>query len=422
MASAASLTEPQVLAHAKRRLFPDADDPAAYAVADTQFATDEWLRDGRISEAVRSTLAPFNHVQVGSGYPDLVGVRSLGAELLAVDRLGDEPPLIAVEAKGYTRDGTVDADVGVLQAYDRLHGANAAYVAAPADAVSASTRTLARELNVGVLGVDADGTVAPLETPRVVGTHASAGTTAIRLQATPQGVANQSFGLNHPKNYLAYPLAVYHPDDTANVLADHVVAATADAERGAAFLGLIDERFDAPTRADRASLTPLGREVVRFALDRYGAVDAALAAFDDWKRSRKRFCELAPSWGLLTRRVVWSYPATRLLVEELQTMAADGITDPSLVDLVEWLHVQRPTVAVELFIRGTDDARGRVLDPNGELRPAALADGSVYHAPTVFQLKAMLYHAGILADRGAEPHRLDPRADRWTLRQPLDPR
>lgn len=114
MASAASLTEPQVLAHAKRRLFPDADDPAAYAVTDTQFATDEWLRDGRISEAVRSTLAPFNHVQLGSGYPDLVGVRSLGDELLAVDRLGNEPPLIAVEAKGYTRDGAVDADVGVL--------------------------------------------------------------------------------------------------------------------------------------------------------------------------------------------------------------------------------------------------------------------------------------------------------------------
>jgi len=103
-------------------------------------------------------------------------------------------------------------------------------------------------------------------------------------------------------------------------------------------------------------------------------------------------------------------------------MADDGIADPSLVDLVEWLHVQRPTVAVELFIHGTDDARGRVLDPDGELRPAALADGSVYHAPTVFQLKAMLYHAGILADRGAEPHRLDPRADRWTLRHRLDPR
>jgi hypothetical protein len=35
-----------------------------------------------------------------------------------------------------------------------------------------------------------------------------------------------------------------------------------------------------------------------------------------------------------------------------------------------------------------------------------------------------LYHPGdtgtILAERGAEPHRLDPTADRWRLHEPLD--
>ena len=31
----------------------------------------------------------------------------------------------------------------------------------------------------------------------------------------------------------------------------------------------------------------------------------------------------------------------------------------------------------------------------------------------------MLYHAGILAERGAEPHRLDPETDSWRLREPL---
>ena len=51
---------------------------------------------------------------------------------------------------------------------------------------------------------------------------------------------------------------------------------------------------------------------------------------------------------------------------------------------------------------------------------AALADGSVYHSPTVFQLKAMLYHGGVLTERGAEPHRLDPTRDVWRLREPLD--
>ncbi|WP_415382052.1 hypothetical protein [Halosimplex sp. TS25] len=413
MASAASLSEPQVLAHTKRRLFPDDDEPNAYAVADTQFATDEWLRGRQIRAEIRERLAPFNHVRVGSGYPDLVGVRSLDAEFLAVERFGDQPPLVAVEAKGYRETGGVDVERGVVQAYDRLHEANAAYVAAPVEAVSQSSRALARELNVGVLGVDAEGTVSPVEVPRVVGNRTSDEATAIRFQATAQGVADKSFGLNHPKNYLAFPLALYHPDETERVLADRVVGAVDSARAGAAFLGLVNE---APNRPD---LTPLGEEVVRFALDRHGSVDAALEEFATWRGSPKRFRDLAPQWGAMARRVMWSYPATQLLVEELQTMHDDGITDPALVDLVEWLHVDHPTFTVELFLRGTDDARSRVLDGDGDLQVDELGDGNVYHSPTVFQLKAMLYHAGILADRGAEPHRIDPESDSWALRDPL---
>nr|WP_217353079.1 hypothetical protein [Haloprofundus sp. MHR1] len=121
----------------------------------------------------------------------------------------------------------------------------------------------------------------------------------------------------------------------------------------------------------------------------------------------------------MTRRVVWAYPATQLLVEELQTMHEDGVRDPSLVDLVEWLHVLHPTFTVELFVRGTRDVRSRVLDGDGDLRLEALREGDVFHSPTVFQLKAMLYHAGILTERGAEPHRLDPETDVWRLREPL---
>ena len=414
MASATALSEPTVLAHAKQRLFPDASEPKTYAVCDTQFAKDVWLPGQPVSQDVREQLAPFNHVRLGSGYPDLVGVRLLDSELLAVERFGDQPPLIAIEAKGYTGSGVVDVERGVVQAYDRLHEANAAYVAAPVQAVSQSARTLARELNVGILGVDSSGTVEPLEVPRVVGNRTTDDAEAIRFQATAQGVADKSFGLNHPKNYLAYPLALYHPDDTETVLAEHVVRAVDDARQGASFLGLIEEQ------PDHVSLTSLGEEVIRFARDRYESVDAALQTFEDWKRSRERFYDLAPEWGQLTRRVVWAYPATQLLVEELQTMHDDGIQDPSLVDLVEWLHVHHPTFTVELFLRGTDDVRSRVLDEEGGLLVSELSDGNVFHSPTVFQLKAMLYHAGILTERGAEPHRLDPESDVWQLREPLD--
>jgi len=414
MSTAASLSEPQVLAHTKRRLFPDDDSTNTYAVVDTQFAQDEWLAAEPIPDDIRTQLAPFNHVKIGSGYPDLVGVRVLESDLLAVDRLGDQPPLIAIEAKGYTGSRVVDVETGVVQAYDRLGEVNAAYVTAPGAAISQSARTLARELNVGVLAVDADGEVDALEVPRVVGNRTADEASAIRFQATAQGVANKSFGLNHPKNYLAYPLAVYHADDTASVLADRVVRAVDSARQGAVFLGLVT---DSP---DDERLTPLGQEVVRFALDRYGSVEAALGAFEVWHGSRGRFCEVAPEWGLLARRVVWAYPSTQLLVEELQTMHDDGISEPSLIELVEWLFVQHPTFTVELFVRGDEAVRSRVLDGDGSLQVGQLTDGNVFHSPTVFQLKAMLYHAGILEDRGAEPHRLDPTTDSWQLRKPLD--
>ncbi|WP_044950772.1 hypothetical protein [Halorhabdus tiamatea] len=416
MATKALLSEPRVLAHAKQRLFPEPTAADTYAVVDTQFASEEWLAGEPIEPAVREQLAPFNHVQVGSGYPDLLGVRRLESALLAVERFGDDPPLVALEAKGYTGDRTVDVERGVVQAYDRLNEANAAYVAAPKPAISNSAQTLARELNVGVLGVDAGGTVDALEVPRVVGNRTVEAASAIRFQATAQGVAEKSFSLNHPKNYLAYPLALYHPDPTDEVLAKHVVSATDGARQGAAFLGLVDADPDGTT------LTPLGSEVVRFARHRYGTVADALAAFEAWQGSRTRFSELAPEWGQLTRRVLWSYPATKLIVSELQTMHDDGIPEPSLVELVTWLHVHHPTFTVELFVRGSDAARSRVLNEDGELRESALRDGNVYHAPTVFQLKAMLYHAGILTDRGAEPHRLDPEADVWQLVEPLDHR
>lgn len=414
MASASrGLTEPHVLAHAKRRLFPEDVEDEAYAVVDTQFATDRWVEGERVDSDVSEILSPFNHVRVGTGYPDLVGVRALDDELLAVDRLGDEPPLVAIEAKGYTESGTVGVERGVVQAYDRLHEANAAYVAAPAAAISQSARTLATELNVGVLAIRSDGDVDPLEIPRLVGNRTTTETSAIRFQASAQGVADKSFGLNHPKNYLAYPLAVYHPEETESVLQERVVRAVDGAREGAAFLDLIDEE---PTRV---RLTPLGREVVRFAIGEYGSVDAALDAFGEWKRSRRRFYDLTPKWGMLARRIVYAYPATQLLLEEIQHMHEDGVRQPTLVELVTYLHELHPSFTVELFVRGDDETRRRVLTTEGELRHERLVDGSAYHSPTVFQLKAMLYHAGILTERGSEPSNLDPKTDVWALREAL---
>jgi len=412
MAAAADLTEPDVLAATKQELFAPTGE-GGYVVTDTQFAREQWLDSQQIGVETRSTLAPYNHVRVGSGYPDLVGVDHLESEFLAVDRFGDSKPLVAVEAKGYTQAGGVDVERGVLQAYDRLHEANVAYVTAPEGAITQSERVLAGKLNVGVLGVARDGSVRILERPRVVGNHTADDATALRFQASAQGVADRNFGLNHPKNYVAVPLAVYHEKEARQLVGEHVVGAVDDAFRGAVFLDLIDTSEAQPT------LTTLGRETVRFALREYGTVEAALDEFEEWRRSQKRFIDIAPLWGELTRRLVFAYPATELLVGELQTMHDDGLDAPSLVEFVEWLHAHHPTFTVELFLRGTDGARERVLTDHGDLRTNVLHEGDVYHAPTVFQLKAMLYHAGILTERGSEPSNLDPQRDVWQLREPL---
>jgi len=414
MAAASVLSEPVVLAHAKERLFPDGEEDRSYAVCDTQFAVEEWRPGEPIPGDVRRRLAPFNAVPLGTGRPDLVGVGQVSNDLLAVERFGDDPPLVAVEAKGYTSRDTVAVGRGIRQAHDRLAEANAAYVAVPRPSVSATDRSLARELNVGVLAVSADGGVDALEVPRVVGTRTTDAATSIRFQATAQGVTDRSFPLNHPKNYLAYPIALRHDGDTETVLADRVVAAVGDARRGAVSLDLLE------TIPAGETLTPRGAEVVRFARRRHDSLDAALDAFETWQGTSVRFVDDAPGWGEFARRIVWAYPATTLIVEELQTMHEDGHPGPTLAEFVQWLHSQHPTFTVELFIRGTDEARSRVLDADGTLRPEALTDGAVYHAPTVFQLKAMLFHTGIPTDRGAEPSRLDPTTDEWALREPIE--
>ena len=412
MSAAENLTEPRVLAHTKEALF-GSNSEDAYVVADTQFAKDRWVKEAEIEDEVKAVLSPFNHVRVGSGYPDLVGARStdrFGDYVLNTDSTVGETALIAVEAKGYTdTTGSVDLERGVSQAHDRLSGANAAYLSAPKESIGTSVRGMARELNVGVLGVSGDGSVTVYERPRPVGVQRTTSTNAIRFQATAQGVANQYFGLNHPKNYLGYTLAVHSSRHTEEATEEHVVGAIPDARQGAEFLGLID------TGGGSENLTSLGKEVVRFAVSKHGDVDTALEKFSEWKGSRTRFTEVAPEWGLVARRVVFEYPATELIVEELQKLHDDGVTEPSLKEFVLNLYDSHPSFTVELFISNKEEKRERVFRDDDTLDGEALEDGAVYQPSTTFQLKAMMYHTGILTDTGAEPSNIDPTEDVWRL-------
>lgn len=414
MASLA-ITEPRVLATTKDQLFTGDETGSGYTVVDTQFLTDQWLNDVPIPQEVTETLAPFNHVRVGSGYPDLVGAGSIEDDSFRGHHGDiDSPPLTVVEAKGYGSTGQVDTETGIVQAHDRLQEANLGFLAAPHSSISAETRALGRELNIGVLGVTEDQSVEVLEKPRVVGTKVGQEASTIRFQAGPQRVADQSFHLNRPKNYLGYPFCVYHPEPTANVLEEYVVRDFKSARDGAAFLGLIEKQ---PDGSD--VLFPLGEEVLRFGLQKHEqSLRSVLEEFKSWKGKRTRLTQIAPDWALIARRVVFSFPATQMLVKHIQELQNND-QPPILPTVVEYLFDTSPTFAVEFFIRDTEEARSAVLTGDGELITASLLESQVYRSVVAYQFKQMLYHSGILAESGSDSGNLEPQESNWRLEQPI---
>ena len=412
---ALSMTEPEVLATTKEQLFSGPGEDSGYAVVDTQFSTDQWLNGVPIPREVTEALAPFNHVRVGSGYPDLVGAGSIASDSFRGHHGDlDSPPLVVVEAKGHGATGQVDTETGIVQAHDRLQEANLGFLAAPRSSISPETRALGRELNIGVLGVTEDQSVDVLEKPRVVGTQVGREASTIRFQAGPQRVADQSFHLNRPKNYLGYPFCVYHPEPTENVLEEYVVRDFRSARDGAAFLGLIEKQ---PDSSD--VLSPLGEEVVRFGLQKHEQLlNSVLEEFKSWKRERTRLTQLASDWAYVARRVVFSFPATQMLVKHIQELQNND-QPPILPAVVEHLFDTSPTFAVEFFIRDTEEARSAVLTGDGDLITASLLEPHVYRSVVVYQFKQMLYHSGILAESGSDSSNLEPEESNWRLEQPI---
>ncbi|MFA1610766.1 hypothetical protein [Halobellus rubicundus] len=407
----ATLAEPAVLAAAKDALYPDLDDrDDQYAVTETQFTAEAW-GGWSIPDDVRERLRPFNAIRLDSGEPDLLGVGLPAGEVL--DASVASAPVVAVEAKGHREHAPADVARGIEQAHSRLSEVNLGYVAAPAESVTETARSLARELNVGVVGVESEAAATVLEPPRVTGAgEFSTGVEAVRFRARTHRLTDGSFPVNHPKNYLGYPLALAADADTEAVYEDRVIRLVGDGRRGAILLGLVEGRG-----VDR--LTHLGREVVRFARAECGSVESALAEFDAWTGKSTRFTELAPRWAQLARSVAMGYEPTRLVVEALERLHADGVRPATLPDLAATAcEINRP-LAVEVFF--TEGGRDAVLERDGTLRAEALDDPGVYKSGIHFQYKAQLYHVGLVTDRGTDD-KAAALADPWALEHPVGPR
>ena len=150
---AATLTEPTVLAAAKDTLYPDLDTSTDhYAVTETQFTKPTW-GGWEIPDELHRRLAPYNTIRLADGEPDLLGVGMPALEVLNAD--ATTTPVAVIEAKGHNTDpSAADVRTGIDQAHGHLSEVNIGYVAAPIQSISDQARALARDLNIGVIGVE----------------------------------------------------------------------------------------------------------------------------------------------------------------------------------------------------------------------------------------------------------------------------
>lgn len=407
---AATLTEPTVLAAAKDTLYPDLDtSPDHYAVTETQFTKPTW-GGWEIPDELRRRLAPYNTIRLADGEPDLLGVGMPALEVLNAD--ATTTPVAVIEAKGHNNDpSAADVRAGIDQAHGHLSEVNIGYVAAPIQSISDQARALARDLNIGVIGVESPYDATLIEPARVTGVGDFSTTIdAIRFQATTHRLTEGSFPVNHPKNYLGYALALAADGDTADIYSEHVINSVSGGRRGAILLGLVDNR------PDGEALTHLGAEVVRFARAQHGTVDAALNEFASWKGRSTPFTDLAPRWAQLARSVAIQYDPTQLIVEALERLHQRGI-NPATIDAVvrEACRINQP-LTVEVFF--TQSRREDVLTADGDIDESVLTDPTVYKSGIHFQFKYHLYHIGLLTEGGTDDKNT-VLANKWVLRHPV---
>lgn len=405
---AATLTEPVVLAAAKDALYPNLDNsPNQYAVTEAQFTRSTW-GDWQIPPELRTRLAPFNTIRLSGGEPDLLGIGRPEPELLNAEAA--TAPVAVIEAKGHNADpAAADVTRGITQAHAHLAEVNLGYVAAPIQSITDSARALARNLDIGVIGVEDRQDATLVEPPRVCGAgDVSTTIDAVRFQATTHRLTEGSFPVNHPKNYLGYVLALAKSGETRDIYSERVISSVSGGRRGAILLGLVDNRPDGD------ALTHLGAETVRFARNQHGSVSKALEQFDAWTGRSTRFIELTPRWAQIARSVAIQYEPTQLIVEALEQLHQSGTTRADIADVTRNACQINQPLAVEVFF--TQNRRADVLTTEGELDESALTDASVYKSGVHFQFKYQLYHVGLLTTGGTDD-KSKVMSNEWQLEQ-----
>ncbi|WP_226013603.1 hypothetical protein [Halomicrobium salinisoli] len=383
---------------------------------DAQFRTGSW-GEATIDKTLRSRLEPINAIRMANGNPDaILAPPRPDAYRGTLEDAVTALPLAVIEAKGKTEQNSQNATrIAITQAHSHMGEANIGFAAVPSDYISKTDQSLARELNIGLIAVGVD-TVDLVEKPRLIGTETTPTAETVRFHAQLGDTAVESLKKNHPKNALGYALAIQHPEETEDVFIDHVINSVSDARLDAMALGL------ATNGLSGSDLTPTGKEVVRTVSYHYGGIELALQEIDSLTGSRRRFIDACPVMGAEVRHALLSYPPTQVLVDVLGDLAEEGNDEPCLAEVAKAVAVDRPNFALDLFVSPRSKDRERVLDEeSGTINLAAFDNGEIYSTHTEFQYKAMLYHAGLLTERGTDTKsEINPATDIWALETPLE--
>lgn len=211
--------------------------------------------------------------------------------------------------------------------------------------------------------------------------------------------------LNHPKNYLAVPLAIAASGNTDGLISEHAVDMPETARNGAVELGLLTESGEPTSLADAVIVTGT-RD--------HGSPEAALESFESLQRSPKRFVEALPSWSAIAERVAFQYTPTEHLVKFLRQQG------PLSLNEITWLlWNEDPELAESVFLHRDVTEQGELASLS-KPTVTVLTDESWYQSNTPFQYKNFLYHSGIVESRGDYTTRLDPENDQWKLSPQFD--
>lgn len=210
-----------------------------------------------------------------------------------------------------------------------------------------------------------------------------------------------AFSLNHPKNYFGVPLAIATVGDTDQLIRTYLVKMETRARAGAEALGLI---------TSDGELTALGETIVE-TVAAETTIKAELDTFGDLQGSSQRFIEAAPRrWNPISRHALQQCS----LVGDVVTILEN--TGPVTLPELTTVAIRTNHCVQETILRDADVVTPSDVQPEP---PEALRTPDMYAGQAVYQLKNLLFHTGILTERGADTSALVPSQDVWALEPSL---